>query len=334
MTFPDIRSERWTDNERNPIVGYFHGEKNRYAIGDPQILTPDDYDGKWHMFYHGFFDDYIPYLYHVVSDDGINWQFRKRWQLNVGPVYLFKDNGRFILYSSEVTWRAVKEEGKPKDCYGKGTAYIIRARVSTDLEEWSEPVDIIKPEYDWETTGPEACVRNPCMVRLPDGKYRLYYSGGSVLLKVCGYPEPYAIGYAESDSPLTGFVKREEPILLPDEGIPHRNFGCGGFKVFSWQDKYLALYNPIYIDNEDMPRSAIAAMISDDGIHFEEYPHNPIIAPAKEGWKKALVYQLDCVTYDGKVRLYYNARDEWLDGIERIGLSEISDPDLLIRKML
>ena len=333
MNFPDLRAERWIDCEKNPIIGYFHGEKSRYAIGDPQILTPDEFDGKWHMLYHGFFDDYLPYLYHVVSDDGIEWRFQKRWQINVGPVCLFKDNDRFILYSSEVSWRAVKAEGLPKDYYGNGTAYIIRARTSTDLEEWSEPIDRIIPEFDWEKTGPEACVRNPCMVRLKDGRYRLYYSGGSVRLPVCGYPEPYAIGYAESDSPLSGFVKREQPILTPDENIPYRNFGCGGIKVYGWEDKFLALYNPICMDKEGLPRSAIAALVSDDGINFEEYPLNPIISPAADGWKKALVYQLDVALHNGEVRIYYNARDEWLDGIERIGMSAIYNPELKIRKL-
>ena len=28
--------------------------KEPYAIGDPQILTPDEFDGKWHMLYHSF----------------------------------------------------------------------------------------------------------------------------------------------------------------------------------------------------------------------------------------------------------------------------------------
>lgn len=335
MDFPNLEREKWIDAKENPIVGYFHGEKNRYAIGDPQILLPQEFDEKWHMFYHGFFDDYIPYFYHLTSTDGMSWDFYKRWQMNTGPVSLFHDKveNRWILYSSEVIWRTLKEKGLPSDTYGKGVSYIIQARTSTDFEDWSEPIDILTVDLPWEKVGPEACVRNPCMTRLPNGKYRLYYSGGSVLLKICGYPEPYCIGCAESDSPLGGFVKREEPILKPDENIPYRNLGCGGFKVYGYEDKFLALYNPIYIDDEDMPRSAIALMMSEDGINWEEAPYNPIIVPAKDGWKKALVYQLDCVTHDGALRIYYNARDEWLDGVERIGLSTLKDKDIKIYKL-
>jgi len=92
-------------------------------------------------------------------------------------------------------------------------------------------------------------------------------------------------------------------------------------------------YNPICMDKEGLPRSAIAALVSDDGINFEEYPLNPIISPAADGWKKALVYQLDVALHNGEVRIYYNARDEWLDGIERIGMSAIYNPELKIRKL-
>lgn len=333
MQFPDLSDKRWQDCPENPIVGFFHGEKNRYAIGDPQILLPGAFDHQWHMFYHGFFDDYIPYLYHLTSEDGLSWSFYKRWQFNVGPVCLFKDDGRWILYSSEVIWRDLKAQGRPGDTYGKNVAYIIRARTSTDLEEWSEPMDILEVDRPWEEVGPEKCVRNPCMVRLPNGKYRLYYSGGSVLLPLCNYPEPLHIGVAESDSPLSGFVKRDEPILSPDTDNPYRNLGCGGFKVYGWEDQYIAFYNPIYLDAEGYPRSAIAVMVSKDGLAWEEAPFGPILLPGTADWKKALVYQLDCVSVGDELRIYYNARDEWLDGIERIGLSVLKDPEIHIRKL-
>ncbi|MBR3691156.1 MAG: hypothetical protein IKL89_00450 [Clostridia bacterium] len=333
MQFPDLSCTRWQDAENNPVIGYFHGEKARYAIGDPQVLTPEDYDGRWHMFYHGFFDDYIPYLYHVVSEDGLKWEFVKRWQINVGPVYLFRDGGRFILYSSEVLYRDLKAAGLPKE-YAGGVGYTICARTSEDLEEWSAPHTVLTVDLPWETVGPEACVRNPCVIRLPDGRYRMYYSGGSVRLPICGYPEPAYIGIAESKYPLGGFIKNPTPILAPDSTIPYRNFGCGGFKVYGYEDKYLALYNPIYMDKEGKPRSCIAVMLSNDGITWQEAPYNPIILPDTADWKKALVYQLDCVMCGDELRIYYNARDEWLDGIERIGLSVLKDAGIRIRKLV
>lgn len=333
MQFPDLSPARWRDDENNPIVGYFFGEKARYAIGDPQILVPGDFDEQWHMFYHGFFDDYVPYLYHLVSPDGRKWSLKKHWQIDTGPVCLFKDGDVFILYTSEIIGRLMKKRGHARNPYGRHTATAICVRTSTDLEEWSEPHVVMLPDLSWETIGPEASVRNPSVVKLPNGRFRMYYSGGTVRLPVCGYPEPTCIGVAESDCALGGFVKRPDPILYPDTTIPYRNLACGGFKVFGWEGKFLALYNPICIDAEGKPRSAIAVMLSDDGLAWQEAPYNPILSPGAPEWKKALVYQLDCVTYNGETRIYYNSRDEWLDGIERIGLSFLPDPSLNIYKL-
>jgi hypothetical protein len=73
--------------------------------------------------------------------------------------------------------------------------------------------------------------------------------------------------------------------------------------------------------------------VSKDGLAWEEAPFGPILLPGTADWKKALVYQLDCVSVGDELRIYYNARDEWLDGIERIGLSVLKDPEIHIRKL-
>lgn len=75
-------------------------------------------------------------------------------------------------------------------------------------------------------------------------------------------------------------------------------------------------------DKEGKSRSAISLLVSKDGINWIDAPFNPVIYPTT-GWKKALVYQLDVVWYKDKVIIYYNARDGWREGIERIGASEL-----------
>ena len=78
----------------------------------------------------------------------------------------------------------------------------------------------------------------------------------------------------------------------------------------------------IYRDENGRSRSAISLMVSEDGIKWIDFPFNPIISP-KDGWKKALVYQLDMVDYNGRKIIYYNARDGWREGKERIGACEL-----------
>ena len=84
-----------------------------------------------------------------------------------------------------------------------------------------------------------------------------------------------------------------------------------------------------------MPRSAIAVAVSKDGVHWKDAPYNPIILPNEAiPWKKAIVYQLDIARAGGELRLYYNARDEWMDGIERIGCSVYKGKDLNVAKLV
>lgn len=52
-----------------------------------------------------------------------------------------------------------------------------------------------------------------------------------------------------------------------------------------------------------------------------------------EGWRKAIVYQLDLVAWNGEWRMYYNARSGWKDGIEKIGCSVTPIQGAPIRKL-
>jgi len=111
--------------------------------------------------------------------------------------------------------------------------------------------------------------------------------------------------------------------------VPYRNFGAGAIKVYRWDGIYIGFNNGIYIDHEGRSRSAICLMASEDGVKWEDAPFNPIIPPT-DGWKRAFVYQLDAKFIeekDGtrKIMLYYNARDDWKGGVERIGCSVLEE---------
>jgi len=302
---PDFGAARWRDMPENPLVGGQSG-----VAGDPQVLLPGEHDGQWHMFFQSFGFAGADGLWHMVSPDGIRWTQQGRPVKGVSMHCMFRDGGRWIMYytSYEAEVRA------------RGVGTGIRARTTRDFVSWSEPVDIIWPETAQEREGRKIQARNPCMTRLPDGRYRLYYSAGTVWLDDCGFEEPKYIFCAEADDPLGPFIKTGEPILRPDAGLPHRNHGCGGMKVYGWGDGYLAFYNPIYIDAEGRSRSEIRLLASDDGLAWEEAPCSPVIVPADDGgWRSSLVYQLDAVCWGNTLRVYFNARDAWRGGVERIG---------------
>ena len=83
----------------------------------------------------------------------------------------------------------------------------------------------------------------------------------------------------------------------------------------------MGLYNSIYVDENQVSRSAINLLLSSDGISWEEAPFNPIILPTDKGWNSNLIYQLDLVQLGDELRIYYNARSGAADAAEGIGFS-------------
>ncbi len=317
FVIPDWGPEKWKELPQNPLIDPISFGLPELVIGDPQLLTPGEFDEKWHAFYHGFSHDsegWHTWFFHSVSDDGITWKEVFREEGEVGIQYLFSDGDRWIQYYTATTQAMKNKELKKK--YGT----IIRARTTTDFVNWSEPVDLIMPESPMEREGNSKEARNPCVILLPDGRYRMYYSAGMVHLEDAGYGEPKYIFCAEADNPLGPFIKREEPVLAPDVNIPYRNYGCGGFKAFGYKDGYVAFYNPIYIDEEGKSRSEIRMLYSQDGLDWKDAYQDPIVKPeASIPWRSAIIYQLDVVPWKGSLLMYFNAREGWRGGAERIG---------------
>jgi len=228
LQFPSWEREKWRDLADNPVIAPQEGTWPGSVIADPQVVLPGEFDDQWHLFCH------YGHLYHFVSENGIKWRLAHDYaDWGIGPVSLTADGRQWILYCTQYEQEV-----------------FINVRTSQDLVHWSDPVPVLTPESNWEREGNPIQVRNPSAALLPDGRWRLYYCGGTVWLADCGYEEPKHVGLAESDGPL-----------------------------------------------------------------------GPIILPSGDGWKKAIVYQLDLRYFEGKLWLYYNARDGWKEGREGIGCS-------------
>ncbi|MBX3239370.1 MAG: hypothetical protein KIT80_18960 [Chitinophagaceae bacterium] len=321
FTAPAWGMEKWKDLPENPLIDPEVYGLPELVIGDPQILTTGEFDDQWHAFFHGFSHDekgWHTWFFHSVSADGLAWKEVSREEGEIGIQYMFCDGDRWIQYYTATTNAMGDPEMK------KQYHTIIRARTTTDFINWSEPVNLVMPELPKEREGSGIEARNPCVIQLPDGRYRMYYSAGMVFLDDAGYGEPKYIFSAESDDSLGPFVKREEPVLAPDVNLPFRNYGCGGFKAFGYKNGYLAFYNPIYIDEEKKSRSEIRMLVSEDGLEWKEAEHNPIVRPDPEiPWRSAIIYQLDVVPWNNSLLMYFNAREGWRGGAERIGAVQL-----------
>jgi hypothetical protein len=306
MEFPAWNAEEWQDLPQNPLIHPVEKDRPGAVIGDPQVILPGEFDGRWHLFAYG-----SGHFYRFDSLNGLDWTLIYDDFWNSGPSCVTCDGRKWIACFSQHNWPVSSDS-------------VLCARTSTDLVRWSDPVELLVPDLDWEREGRVVQVRNPNLLLLPDGRFRLYYCGGTVWMEDMNFEEPKYVSFADSDDPLGPYAKHGKPVCGPDPAKPYRSYGSGAMKVFRYEDRFLGLMNGLYIDKDNHSRSAIDVLMSDDGIRWQDAPYNPIIAPSGEGWKKALVYQLDLRMHESKLWLFYNGRAGWPRAKECIGCSTLT----------
>ncbi len=295
---------QWIDHASNPLIDPPWPE---FLIADPTFAAPPNTpDGRWHLFAHGI----IMGIHHFVSDDGVRFRRAGRVIQGMRP-FLWHEEGRWFLYFERLSspWRST-----------------INVVTSTDLLHWSRPTRMLTPSLLWEghvfrTNG------NPSLVKWR-GRYRLYFSAGLSWLRDCGFPEPRHIGFAEAERPEGPFVKHSAPVLSPDPTVPHRNLGAGAIKVIESPDGGLwGFTNGIYTDTDGRSRSDIRLMTSPDGVTWTYVSDRPLVTFQGDGWKRAMVYALDVRRVGDAWVMFYNARDGWRRGRERIGRADCVMPN-------
>ena len=296
----DLRNAVWEDHPQNPLI---EPPGREWLVADPSVLTPDQTpDGHFHLFAWT-----VRGIHHYRSGDGIQWekqQGKKRLFRGMRP-FVFYENGYHLFYERFISPRKTS----------------VAVRSSSDLYHWSEPRTVLKPSFPWEGHFFHAN-GNPCVVK-HEGKYRLYYSASWIWLPDCKFTEPLHIAVAESDLLLGPYTKRPEPIISPNPSVYWCNFGAGSIKVLPPKNgaPWIAFQNGIYKDQEGKSRSEIHVLESEDGLHFTDANDNkPILAP-EPGWKTALVYAMCVAFHEDRALMYYNARDGWFRGTERIGMA-------------
>ena len=302
----------WKDHPGNPLLEPPWRWPNA-ILADPSVVIPEDSpDGKWHLFAHS-----LKGIHHYLSEDGIDWVKVE----GPGPLfkglrpYVYRDGDQyFLLYERILRLIPLKS--------------VIEIRSSRDLYQWGPGTVILRPSLPWEgssltgsTTG------NPFLMKR-DGQYWLYYSAATVFLRDCLYVEPKYIGVARAETVLGPYHKQSSPILGPSPHEPYRNMGAGSIKLLPkpWECSWIGFNNGIYRDKKGRSRSAILVLASDDGLRWDTLCRDPIIGPMGQGWRKAFVYAFDVRQVGHGFRMYYNARDGWLFGTERIGLAVLTPP--------
>lgn len=312
LTFDDILNAQFTLYADNPIV---RNPLNSFVVADPSVLTPDvSHDGKWHMFCHTFMG-----VYRYDSADGINFSkpvkiVSRAMRPNInyidGRYYLFYEHTKPLI-------------GNALTIIGGKWKSEIYCVESDNLIDWDKPYLVLDKTREFEADENGQNLSNPFLLNI-DGKYRLYYSCGQTFIKDCNFCEPTHISFAESDSIANGYTARTSPIISPDKSIRYLNLCSGCLKVYRLADCYIGLQNGIFEEN-GKSHSAIMLLRSDDGENFEFV--KPFLVPQVCGsnkWMAQYVYACCLTHYNGKLRLYFNARNvsNNIMGRECIGIYE------------
>ena len=274
------------------------------VIADPTFLPPESTPtGDWRLWAHSLLG-----LHAYRSDDGRSWDRVATVTRNALRAQIVVHDGFILAY----------EKTRSFIPFGVPWSSHIEARTGTDLEKWSQPVTLLSPSQPWHIRGRSAAVSNPCLVPLPDGRWRLYYSAGLTRLPDCGFDEPTYIGVAHGPGPLGPFEADPQPLLGPDDGPA--SLAAGAVKVLAVADGWIGFQNAITWDGQHSG-SEIWLLGSHDGLSWDVLA--PVLQPTGSGWMATHIYALDVRdTADGP-RMYCNARDgyHWLRGRERIGVA-------------
>ena len=228
-----------------------------------------------------------------------------------GRYYLFFERTRPLFFNAlnlinAATWRS-------EIC-------VIESR---DLKSWTSPQTVLSHSKDYEKSPRGTALSNPFLLR-EKGKNRLYYSCGLTYIRDCGFCEPTFISVAESDGLLSDYRPADSPIIYPDKSDPYLNLCAGCLKVYRLSDGFIGIQNGIF-EKAGKSHSAILLLSSADGLHFsfERVLVEPSGAEGNE-WMAQFVYASHLVHFEGKLRLYFNARDraDPIRGRECIGFAE------------
>lgn len=312
LTFNEFLNADFKLYENNPVI---RNPLPSLVVADPSVLTPDtSHNGKWQLFCHTFFG-----VYRYESEDGISFENKGRIvsramrpDINYigGRYYLFYERTKPVIFNllslAGLKWKSE-----------------IYCTESADLKEWSEPYAVITQSNGFEKDSHGSAISNPFLTE-KDGTYRLYYSCGQTFIKDCGFCEPTHISFAESKHISKNYTLREKPIISPDKNNPFLNLCSGCLKVYRLKDCYIGLQNGIF-EKDGKSQSAIMLLKSDNGENFEFVRH--FLVPQKCGesnWMAQYVYACCLTYYNGKLRLYFNARNvsDNLRGRECIGIYE------------
>lgn len=259
------------------------------------------HDGQFHMFSNTFtnWPGNTNEIHYYTSADGFSWErqtddplpiFQDDSYMGLGVMAthaLVEDDGTWVLY-----FYTMESGGQPF------LSRSGRATAPAPLGPWTaDPAPLLDPGPEGAWDDRQAQVMS--VVKAPDGKYYLYYSG----TPLSGPPQ---IGLATSDDGLT-FAKYDDPattdalyaasdpIFKPEPGGWDGRQAHQPRVLITPDDGWVMLYRSNGNDQASRNRNQYGLAFSDDGLTWTRHPDNPIHEPQmfERGhslWFNALLY--------------------------------------------
>lgn len=311
ISIAHFRKIVWEMYEDNPVI---RPPLFSPIIADPTFLTPDmTPNGDWQLFAHSVWG-----VHRYSSPDGVAFKHNGIVARHAMRPFIFKENGLFTLVYEKYRPFHLMYSMLPKIPW-KST---ICLRQSENLQNWSNPITILKPSLPWHSNVFGSSVGNPCVLKTKNN-YTLFYSSSLVRIPDCGFNEPEHIGMAVSPNLTSFYTPDVKPVISPEPDNPYHNLSSGSVKVIEVKDGFIGFQNRIYIDkNTGQSGSAIFLLFSKNLKKWALLKKEPVIKPAN-GWMRSHVYAMDIKLYNNTLYLYFNGRNDWhwTKGKEAIGFA-------------
>ena len=224
------------------------------------------------------------------SVDGLAWK-------KVGVCLSGRND--FSSWDSMVNRACVMQEGSrwlmwfTGQCNGKSAIGLASSVDGINFSRLtSSPVIVPTSSYEGVS------VMNPCVLKLDDGLFHMWYSAGEDY-------EPDVICKAVS---VDGVHWEKSPFPALSKGTePYDSYKVGGCSVLNVDEHHLAMF---YIGYQNLDVARICLAISNDGGQvWKRSKANPLVGPCRHAWNAHSVYKPSALLLpDGSARLWYNAR--------------------------
>ena len=181
---------------------------------------------------------------------------------------------------------------------------------------------------DWDG----GMVESPAIWRdAPSGRYGMVYTGYDL-------EHPDKTGYASVGAPRIGlawsddlftWTKDSRAPILAGSGIPGTPDEVGATGPFLWLEDgtYYLFYFGTTTAGYEGGRKTMNLATSTDLVTWTRDPHNPIIVPAGDGWRRDAIWHPHIVKVDGTYYLFFNASGV-VDGHEEETIGYATSTDL------